>query len=434
MGSWRISDCSSSRRALHGFLFDISLHEKLFSSRGDLHRRPVFPHVNACKRDKYQPLPPEQGHARLAQISGSFEEKGTLNKVVDGIALVVKLSQEKSMPKRKDGGPKSDSLYAQLMSATARGDEKVLEGLIPRAKAEGTLTDNLLRIGLQNACKKGKSAAVRLLLAEGAPTDLTGEKGSPALFWSVTSPQTKGHEEVTKMLLSKEFKHTPADPEWKDENGRTIFMAAAWRGHNHALKCLLDQGARYNTQDAEGRTVLHNLAVDKRRRWNAETISIILDRDIDVDCKDGRSRTALHWAVATGKPNLVAQLVTRRSYKTPDLNAQEKRGKTALHLACRAKPAFPSIVEILLEAGADPQLASDGQWTCLHNSAKKQHQEEIVELILRQCPSMVNVKTSTGMTPLHVAAQFGNGFAVMQLLQSPAIKLNQKDAFYMTPM
>lgn len=335
---------------------------------------------------------------------------------------------------RRNGGQQSNNLYGELMSATARGDEKALERLIPRAKAEGTLNENLLRLGLQNACKKGKVAAAHTLLLEGAPTDLTGDKGSPALFWAVTQPQTKGHEEVIKMLLSSDYKGCPADPERRDEDGRTIFMAAAWRGHNTALRLLLDYGAKYNSRDNHGRTILHNLAVDKKCRWDAETINIILDRDIDVDCKDNRSRTALHWAVATFKPNLVGQLVTRKKFKTPDINAVEKRGKTALHLACRATPAIPSIVEMLLEHGADVSLASDGQWTCLHNTAKKQDQMDIVHMILEREPSLVNARTSTGMTPLHVASQFGNACVVSRLLESPDIKLNVKDAFYMTPM
>lgn len=339
-----------------------------------------------------------------------------------------------TMPKRNEGGAQNKSIHGELMSATARGDETALERLIPRAKAQGILNDNLLRIGLQNACKKGKVAAARILLNEGAPTDLTGNKGSPALFWAVTSPQTKGHEEIVKVLLSNDYKTCPADPEWKDENGRTIFIQAAFRGHNGALKHLLNHGAKFNVHDNDGGTVLHILASDKRCRWNIETLNIILDRDIEIDCKDARSRTALHWAVATGKPNFVAQLLTRKSYKTSDVNARERRGKTALHFACRAYPSFASIVEMLLEHGADPRISSDGQWTCLHNSAKKQHQEDIIRMILEKYPALINAKTSTGMTPLHVASQFGNECAVSQLLQHPDVRLNVKDAFYMTPM
>ena len=338
------------------------------------------------------------------------------------------------MPKRKNDGPKPKNAYTEIASASLRGDEKALQELIPRARAEGTLNDNLLRIALQNASKRGKPAAARVLLEEGAPTDLTGDKGSPALSWAVTQPQTKGHEEVTKLLLSEDYKHCPADPEWKDENGRTIFMAAAWRGHNTALKLLLDFGAKYNVQDLDGRTVLHNLANDKRCRWNTDTLKIILERDINVDAKDNRSRTALHWAVITGKPNMVALLVTRPAFGTPDVNAVERRGKTALHMACRARPAMPSIVDMLLRHGANPLLTSDGHWTCLHNTAKNQFLEEIVHLILENDPTLINATTSTGMTPLHVAAQFGNAFAVRKLLEHPEVKLNLKDAFYMTPM
>ena len=325
-------------------------------------------------------------------------------------------------------------LYAELMRATARGDAKALETLIPRAKVEGTLNDNLLRLGLQNACKKGKAAAARLLLEEGAPTDLTGQKGSPALFWAVTQPQTKGHSEVIKLLLSNDYPGCPADKEHRDENGRTILMAAAWRGHNEALKLLLDDGADFNSSDVDDRTVLHNLAFDKRCRWNEETIRIILEREINIDAQDNKSRTALHWAAATGKPNMVAQLLTRTNYPSANVNAQTSRGKTPLHLACRDDFPMRSIVEMLLQHGANPRFTSDGNWTCLHNTARRQKTEEIVESILEREPSLLNARTSTGMTPLHVASQFGNVHVVAKLLSYTDIKLNAKDAFYMTPM
>ena len=301
--------------------------------------------------------------------------------------------------KPRGDAPAGTNIYAQLMSATARGDEVALQHLIPQAKSAGILNDNLLRLGLQNACKKGKVSAARLLLAEGAPTNLTGTKGSPALFWACTQPQTKGHTEVIKTLLSREYKSCPADTEWKDEDhGRTILMAAAWRGHNDALRLLLSNGANFNETDDDGRTVMHNLATDKRCRWNEETVRILLEHDVDVDAKDRQTRTALHWAVSTNKPNLVAQLLTRKAHRTPNVNAKTGRGKTALHLACRSDPGVPAIVGMLLEHGANALHTSDGQWTCLHNTAKRQKQAEIAHLLLEREPSLINAKTSTGMT------------------------------------
>ena len=318
-------------------------------------------------------------------------------------------------------------LYAEVMRATARGDADALEALIPRAKAEGTLTENLLRIGLQNACKKGKVAVAKLLLEEGAPADLTGNRGNPALFWCVTQPQTKGHQELLKLLLSHDYPCCPADKEWREaDKGRTIFMSAAWRGHNDALKLLLDKGANVNARDDDKRTVLHNLAYDKRCRWNEDTIRIILEHNIDIDAKDNRLRTALHWAVATGKPNFVAQLLTRTKHRVCNVNATATRGKTALHIACQAEVPVPSIVEMLLAFGANPGMVSDGNWTCLHITVKHHHTEEIVHAILGKDSALINARTSTGMTPLHVAAQFGNVHAASRLLASDSVKVNAK--------
>ena len=100
------------------------------------------------------------------------------------------------MPTSSNGDEqqRSPNLNAQFMRATARDDAVGLGALISQAKKEDTLDDNLLRLSLQNCAKKGHAACARLLLENGAQTDITpGGKGSPALFWAVSQPQNKGH-------------------------------------------------------------------------------------------------------------------------------------------------------------------------------------------------------------------------------------------------
>lgn len=336
---------------------------------------------------------------------------------------------------------RSPNLYASFMRATARDDAAALTELITQAKKEGALEDNLLRVSLQNCAKKGHPATARVLLENGAQTDIVpGGKGSPALFWAVSQPQNKGHQAVAKLLLSSKdvYPTCPADKNWRDENGRTLVQSAAWRNHHQALTLLLDAGAEINARDTEKQTVLHSLAADKKGKWDTDgrqkVVASILDRPIDTNLRDGRRRTALHWACATGKTDFVDKLIGRSRYQKPDLNIRTDRGKTALNLACSTTPPIPAIVEKLLKAGADPQITSDGGWTCLHVSAVIQNSVEIVELLLSYCPSLLNAKTSTTLTPLHCAAEAGSQDVVRHLLSKPDIKLNAKDAFHTTPL
>lgn len=345
------------------------------------------------------------------------------------------------MPASKHGDEpqQSPNLYAQLMRATARDDPVALQDLIAQARQENILDDNLLRLGVQNCSKKGNAACARVLLENGAPTDTTGSKGSPALFWAVSQPQNKGHQAVAKLLLTPKgtYRACPADKDWRDEHGRTLVQSAAWRNHAEALQLLLDAGADVNARDLEKQTVLHSLAADKKGKWDCDArmrvVSMLLERPVDVNLRDDRWRTALHWACATGKTEFVDKLISRSQYQKPDLNIRTDRGKTALNLAC-STPPIPATVEKLLKAGADPQIKSDGGWTCLHVSAVIQNSVEIVELLLSHCPALLNAQTSTQLTALHCAAEAGSQAVVQHLLSKPGIKLNAKDAFYTTPL
>lgn len=283
------------------------------------------------------------------------------------------------MPTSSNGDERGPNVYAQLMRATARDDPKAVKELLDQARTEGTLDDNLLRLGLQNCAKKGLAAAAQVLLENGAKTDTTeGGRGSPALFWAVAQPQNPRHIQVARLLLESQNKYAgcPADKNWKDEQGRSLINAAAWRGHIPALQLLLERGADVNSRDLERRTVLHNLAADKKKsaagekhdrssdkkgKWDHRVVAMILERPIDVNARDDRKRTALHWACATGKTKFVEQLISRPSrLGKVDLNMPASRGKTALQLACSTEPV-PEIVELLLNAGADAEIRSDGK-------------------------------------------------------------------------
>lgn len=171
-----------------------------------------------------------------------------------------------------------------LQNGARKGHAAVLEIIVRVGKSAALVGEdgNLLRIGLQEAAKQGHEAAALVLLRHGAKTDTFGGKGSSALYWCVSQPQTKGHLQVAKLLL--EWK---ADTEWCDEDGRTVFMSAAWRGHQEALEVLLKHGVNVNARDNRGRTVLHNLAAESKKspRWNETVVTALLGQPIDLSVK-----------------------------------------------------------------------------------------------------------------------------------------------------
>lgn len=81
------------------------------------------------------------------------------------------------------------------------------------------------------------------------------------------------------------------------------------------------------------------------------------------------------------------------------LNVKNIRGSTPLHLA--AINPDPSVIEVLLGAGADVNVADDDGFTPLHMAAF--HRQADYALLLLEAGADVNAKTASGRTPLSMA-------------------------------
>jgi len=341
----------------------------------------------------------------------------------------------------REGFLREELIRAGIRTAARRNQAGVLRIIIAKALEKGLLDTegNTLRVGLQDACKLGHEAAAVELLKAGAKTDITGDDGSTALYWSVTQPTTEGHLNITSILLSRDYANCPADTESRDlKDGYTALMSAALKGHDKSLAILLKHGANVNARDKSGRTILHIVGAapdSARSRWNEATADVILGSSIDIDAKDAQGRTALHWACSTSKEALVTQLLTVKAGRViANPNLRTSRGKTALHLACASNPVVERIVDLLLQAGAIPDAISDGGWTSLHYAVSAQGGEVVVDRLLKRCPVLLNSATSTGATALHIAAQSGEAKSVEYLLKYSECKIHATDAYDRTAL
>lgn len=317
----------------------------------------------------------------------------------------------------------NERLRPLVLRAAEHGNADELRILIQQGKQDKTLNDSLLRWALQKAAERGQKGTVDLLLLENVDWDSSGS-GDKALSPLYRAVQ-RGHKDIVKTLLER-----GANLEAVDKHGRSVIHAAAWWNRADILRMLISHGANVNSRDHESKRVLHGLASDKSCRWGPEIIDILLATPIDLEYPDDLKRTALHWAAVSGKENLTRQLLLRKIFPRADVHATTDRGKTALHLA--AQQGHAGVVDILLDAGADPMARSDGGWTALHNAAHKGHAEVIEVLVLRGCN--VNVCTSAGMTALHWASQEGRAEAVSCLLRQSDVWRNPKDVDDRTPL
>ena len=254
---------------------------------------------------------------------------------------------------------------------------------------------------------------------------------------------------VTNLLGS-----TP-DVDAQDSLGNTAIMYAAVEGHHEIVVQLLEAGASVNIAGHSGSNILHRAALQGR----PDIVSILLRRaDLDVNVADPsqRFRNALMLAALYGNVRVVELLLERddllpnlRAGKTAlmyaaiqdhleivklllkdrrvSINDRDDFGATALMLA--ACNGCESIVEALLDAGADPEIkdgTKDGGGTPLLRAVDYDHLSVVRSFLKRNVNH--TSKDRYDRTLLHGAAVNGRN-AILQLLleQTDDLDVNAQD-------
>lgn len=138
-----------------------------------------------------------------------------------------------------------------------------------------------------------------------------------ALPAQVVSPDIKAFHEAALHGHADKVREAVAagtDMETEDEMGRTALMLAAFNGHDTVIDLLLNAGAEIDHRDQSGRTALMFASTGP----NPKAVARLLDAGAEVDLVDKEEHfSALMYAAAEGQA---------------------------------------AVVDVLLEAGADPKL------------------------------------------------------------------------------
>ena len=102
-----------------------------------------------------------------------------------------------------------------------------------------------------DASKKGLTRIVKVLLDNGADTDVKDEEGYAPLHWAAQ----EGHTDIVMMLLD-----AGADMDVKDEEDWTPLHWAAYFGYTDIVMELLVAGAEFLVKTSSGYTPLHYAA------------------------------------------------------------------------------------------------------------------------------------------------------------------------------
>ncbi len=318
-----------------------------------------------------------------------------------------------------------------------------------------------------------KADVVDLLLKSGADVELKNERGWTALMWAVAEGN---------LIIADKLVTAGAKVDAQNKFGWTALILSAFNGHAEIAKKLLEAGAKVDIKQKDGETALHIAC----GRGNTQVAEALLNAGAKVEIQDKDGLTPIFYAARYGKTELVELLLktgisTETSYnkygisvlmwaamtqKNPDVvklllnagasvDAKAKSGETALMLAACAGNS--EIVEILLQAGADFTVR-DNKGQSAMMLAGYYGRKNVIEILLKvedgirkrvggdvlsEAPggngqsqlfgkfvnavSVVNAKSSDGMTPVMYAAHYPKSGDALNTLLDYGVDLKARD-------
>ena len=171
---------------------------------------------------------------------------------------------------------------------------------------------------LSLACQNGKEDAIEVLLNAGADKNIANKYGNTCL-----------HEAVTQSFS------------------------------NAVLQAIIDHGAELNVKNMFYQTALA-LACGQKKE---DAIHVLLNAGADPNIAYKTGNTCLHEAVIQTFSETILEAIIDHG---AEVNTRNKQYETALQLAC--EKGNTDLINILLNAGADPNIADTDGNTCLHNA------------------------------------------------------------------
>ena len=289
---------------------------------------------------------------------------------------------------------------------------------------------------LMIACEKGNANAINVLLNAGAHPNIIDANGNTCLHYAAygdcikDSLQTvinhgaevnatnagyataimlaceKGNTDVINVLLN-----AGADPSIADADGDTWLHQAVRGGcSKEVLETLISHGADVNAANKNNVTAL-KIACEK---GNSDALNVLLSAGGDPNITDTGGDTCLHHAVRGDSNTVIIETLVRHG---ADVNATSENNATALMISCNK--GTTDVIDVLLHAGPDSNIADDDGYTCLHHAVHGDCSNEILETLINH-GACVNATSKNNATALMIACNRGNIDAINVLLRAGA--------------
>jgi ankyrin repeat protein len=207
--------------------------------------------------------------------------------------------------------------------------------------ADINLTSGGKETPLLAAAGAGNRAMVELLLSRGADVNAKDDAGETALHKAAGH----GFQAVTEVLLANH-----ADVNAPSVGGATPLCSAVQGSRVKIVQMLLGAGANVNYKQSNGSTVL-NYAI----KTSSEIFKVLLDAGTNPNTEDEKGRTPLSYAVERDNSEVVKLLL--------DAKADSNGGKLDAPLFCAIHNHDVGKAELLLKAGANPNMRGGIDWS-----------------------------------------------------------------------